>query len=189
MSEYDVLHLSTKACKERQRRSAKKRRKQLPTLSSISLDRSRPMVRDDKMNNKFSHFSGGVEIPVDDETEIVYSVEDKLKVIENPQIDDYYCGLIFQRPDSSSADIILCPRSEIISQGLDNSDKLCNAFNVVMNEEKVTQRGSKHKMSGVTRTNLYVTTALIHMLFKGEKGGGLHHSVLLWKKQICALVM
>jgi hypothetical protein len=72
VSEYDVLHMSTKACKAQQRRSAKKRRKQLLKLPSISLNGSRPMVRDDIMNNKFSYFSGGVEIPVDEETEIVY---------------------------------------------------------------------------------------------------------------------
>ena len=171
VSEYDVLQMSTKACKARRRRSSKKRRKQLLTLSSISLDGSRPMVRDDIMNIKFSYFSGGVEIPVNEETEIVYSVEDKLKIIDSSQIDDYSRGLIFQRTDSSSADIILCPRSDIISRGLNNSDKLCDAFDVVMNETKVTQRGTKSQnVRGDPNKPLRYHCIGTHVIQGGEGG-------------------
>ena len=171
VSEYDALHKSIKACKARRRRSAKKHRKLLLTLSSISLDGSKPMGRDDIMNNKFSYFSGGVAIPVNNKTEIVYSVEDKLKVIDNPQIDDYSRGLIFQRPNSFSADIILCPRSEIISRGLNNCDKLCDAFDVVMNKTNVTKRGSKSQnVRGDPNKPLRYHCIGTHVIQGGEGG-------------------
>ena len=139
-AEYKTLHKSTKAAKAQRRRSAAKYKKQLRTLSLISLDGTTPMGRDEIMNTKFSFFSGGVEIPFDDETEIVYSVEEKLKVIMNSNSS---LGLIYKCPDSSSADIILCPRNDIISRGLNNSDLLCAAFDIVLGVTPRTLRGSK----------------------------------------------
>ena len=81
------------------------------------------MGRDETMNKQFTYFNGGVEIPFNNETEIVYSVEEKLKTINNPQFDNHTLGLTYQRPDSLSADIILCPRNDIISRGLNNCDE------------------------------------------------------------------
>jgi hypothetical protein len=142
------------------------------------------MGRDDIMNKKFTYFSGGVEIPFNDKTEIVYSVEEKLKIIDNPQIDDYSLGLIFQRPDSSTADIILCPRSEIISRGLNNSDKLCNAFDVVMNEAKVTHRGSKtQNVRGDLNKPLRYHCIGTHVI-QGGKGGITPFSAALEKADV-----
>ena len=143
LPDFDSSRSSIKSLKAKRRRIAKKRRKQLLALSPISLDGSKPMDRDDTMDKKFTYFSGGVNIPFNDKFERVYSVLDDLKVIHTPQIEDYSRGLIFQRVDSLSADIILCPRNEIISRGLDKSDMLCNAFDVVIKATKITPRGIK----------------------------------------------
>jgi len=100
------------------------------------------MGRDETMNTKFTYFTGGVEIPFIDKNEIVYSVKDKLKVIIN-HLDNHTIGLIYKRPDSFSADIILCPRNDITSRGLHNCDELCDAFDVVIDLLPETKRGSK----------------------------------------------
>ena len=144
VAEYANLQKSRKALKASRRRANQKHKKQLLALSPISLDGATPMGRDETMNTKFSFFNGGVEIPFNEETEIVYSVEEKLKVINNPQCDNKSLGLIYQRHDSLSADIILCPRNDIISKGLNNSNKLCDAFDVVMDlSPAITPRGSR----------------------------------------------
>lgn len=139
-SEFELLHKSTKAAKACRRRSAAKNRKQLNSLSPISLEGSNPMSKDDIMNTKFSYFSGGVDIPFNEKTEVVYSVEKYLKVIVSPNLS---FGLIHKRVDSSSADIILCPRNDIIKCGLNNADLLCTAFDNVIRAAPLTVRGSK----------------------------------------------
>ena len=143
-AEYADAKLSTKARKKQRKRVNQKHRKLSLTLSQISLEGTKAMGRDETMNKQFTYFNGGVEIPFNNETEIVYSVEEKLKVINNPQFDNHTLGLTYQRPDSLSADIILCPRNDIISRGLNNCDELCDAFDVVMDlAPNVTSRGSK----------------------------------------------
>jgi hypothetical protein len=57
-----------------------------------------------------------------------------------------------------------------------------------MNEAKVTQRGSKtQNFRGDPNKPLRYHCIGTHVIQGGE--GGLHHSVLLWKKKICTLVM
>jgi hypothetical protein len=185
LPEYDASHSSTKALKAKRRRSAEKRQKQLLTLSQISLDGSKPMEKDDIMDNKFSYFSGGVKIPFNDETERVYPVVDGLKVIDTPQIENYSRGLTFQRVDSLSADIIPCPRNAIISQGLDTSDMLCNAFDVVMKATKVTPRGSKlQNVRGDYNRPLQYSCIGTHVI-QGGSGGITPFSAALETVDLC----
>lgn len=144
-AEYADANKSKEARKKQRKRINRKHRKISLTLSPISLEGTTPMGRDETMKKKFSYFNGGVDIPFNDETEIVYSVEEKLKVINNPQFDNLTLGLIYQRRDSLSADIILCPRHDIISRGHNNCNELCDAFDVVLKDPKakVTIRGNK----------------------------------------------
>ena len=141
----------TKRARSKQReRANRKRKKQSLRLSTISLEGTTPMHRDETMGRKFAYFSGGVDIPFYDENEIVYAVEEKLVVINNPQSDDHTVGLIYQRPTSLSADIILCPRIDIINFGYTNCDDLCDAFDVVLSLAPVTKREQGSKSQNVT---------------------------------------
>jgi len=185
LPDFDSSRSSIKSLKAKRRRIAKKRRKQLLALSPISLDGSKPMDRDDTMDKKFTYFSGGVNIPFNDKFERVYSVLDDLKVIHTPQIEDYSRGLIFQRVDSLSADIILCPRNEIISRGLDKSDMLCNAFDVVIKATKITLRGSKSQsVRGDPYRPLQYSCIGTHVI-QGGAGGITPFSVALEKVDLC----
>jgi hypothetical protein len=149
-AEYADANKTERARKKQRGRVNHKRRKQSLILSKISLEGTKPMDRDATMNTKFTYFNGGVEIPFDDENEIVYLVNEQLKVINNPQSDDHNLGLIYQRPNSISADIILCPRKHIISRGHNNCDELCDAFDVVLGLAPVTKRESGSKSQNVT---------------------------------------
>jgi hypothetical protein len=164
---------SKQALKNQRKRVNRKNRKLLLTLSPISLEEARPMSRDETMNKKFSYFSGGVAIPFNDKTEIVYSVKEHLKVINNPQFDNHSLGLIYKRDDSISADIILCPRNDITKRGLNKCDKLCDAFDMVLKDPKarVTIRGNKSQNVRTDVNNPLRYICIGTHVNQGGKGG------------------
>ena len=71
-AEYADKKKSKEALRYQRKRVNRKNRKLSLTLSPISLKGATPMSRDETMNKKFSYFNGGVDIPFNDKTEIVY---------------------------------------------------------------------------------------------------------------------
>ena len=179
-AEFADSNKTQKARKKQRERVNRKRRKQSLVLSTISLKGTTPMSRDETMGTLFTYFSGGVDIPFHDENETVYAVEEKLVVINNPQSDDHTVGLIYQRPTSFSADIILCPRIDITSRGLDNCDDLCDAFDVVLRLAPVTKRECGSKSQNVTTdVNKPVRYCCIGTHVSMGNGGGINLYLLL----------